>query len=156
MRKVVGGPTAFGLGREPMDLSGQTGCSGGRRDDDGASLSLSKKRPCVRGRLGLRREPEDLSVQTEVTTAVCTHRRDGSTARGQTRRSSPREMLRPRHSTTAIPGTTLLLHPQLAEEAWGWSESSRHPGKSQVAHNLQVGAPGGGAISAMEVGGDCA
>ena len=25
----VGGPTASGLGREPMDLSGQTGCSGG-------------------------------------------------------------------------------------------------------------------------------
>ena len=27
--RVVGGPTASGLGREPMDLSGQTGCSGG-------------------------------------------------------------------------------------------------------------------------------
>ena len=29
MRTVVGGPTASGLGREPMDLSGQTGGRGG-------------------------------------------------------------------------------------------------------------------------------
>ena len=81
--RVVGGPGSEGKwmhGREGHATN--TRGPGGRRDDDGASLSLSKKRPCVRGRLGLRREPEDLSVQTEVTAAVCLHRRDGSTARG--------------------------------------------------------------------------
>ena len=100
-----------------------------------------EKRQCKSGGIGLRREPEDLSVQTEVTTAVCTHRRDGSTARGQTRRSSLREMLRPRHSTTAIPGTTLLLHPQLTKEAWAWSANARDPGNGQAAHNPKVGVP---------------
>ena len=104
-------------------------------------MSLSKKRPCVRSRLGLRREPEDLSVQTGVTEAVYIHRRDGSTARGQTRRSSLREMLRPRHSTTVIPDTTLLLHTHLAEEAWAWSASARDPGNGQAAHNPKVGVP---------------
>ena len=138
MRTVVGGPTASGLGREPQDLSGQTGCSGGRRNDDGASLLVAVKRPCtvvlVSGvsQWTSRYRPGRLM-----------HRRDGSTARGQTRQSSPWELLRPGHSTTAIPGTTLsqLLHTQLAEEAWGWSESSRHPGKSQAAHNPKVGVP---------------
>ena len=113
---------------------------GGGHDDVGASLSLSKKRPCMFSHPGLRREPEDLSVQTGVTEAVYIHRRDGSTARGQTRRSSLREMLRPRHSTTVIPDTTLLLHTQLAEEAWAWSASARDPGKSQAAHNPEVGS----------------
>ena len=62
------------------------------------------------------------------------HRRGGSTATGQTSQPSPWEMLRPGHSTTAIPGTTLLLHPQLTEEAWS------APGKGQAAHNPEVGS----------------
>ena len=146
MRKVVGGP-----GSERKWMHGREGHAtntrgpGGRHNDDGASLSAVRceKRPCMFSRPGLRREPVDLSVQTGATEAVYTHRRDGSTARGQTRQPSPWELLGPGHSTTAIPGNPSLLHTQLAEEAWGWSESSRHPGKSQVAHNLQVGVPGG-------------
>ena len=51
---------------------------------------------------------------------------------GRTSQSSLRELFGPRHSTTAIPGTTPLLHPQLTEEAWS------APGKGQAAHNPEV------------------
>ena len=95
-----------------------------------------EKRPCVRSLPGLRREPEDLSVQTGETAAVYTHRRDGSTARGQTCQSSLRALFNPRHSTTAIPGTTLLLHPQLTE-----GPGLGVQGVGQAAHNPKVGVP---------------
>ena len=107
-RMVVGGP-----GSERKWMCSREGYTtntrgpGGRRDDDGASsIAACKKRPCMSSHLGLRREPMDLSVQTEVTGAVYMHRRGGSTARGQTRQPSPRELLGPGHSTTsrATPG----------------------------------------------------
>ena len=163
MRMVVGGP-----GSERKWMHGREGHAtntrgpGGWHNDDGASLSAVRceKRPCMCSLPGLRREPVDLSVQTGETAAVYMHRRDGSTARGQTRQSSLRVLFIPRHSTTsrATPGDPSLLQCYRSQEARGWRAFyARHLGngtqltiqRSAYLRRLAILGP-------VEVGGDCA